>query len=521
MPLADATAEVVLEEAFRVGPVPRRLFGSFVEHMGRCVYGGIHEPGHETADEDGFRRDVLELAGELGASVVRYPGGNFVSGYRWEDGVGPRGDRPVRLDRAWKAVETNQVGTDEFLRWVRRLGAEPMLAVNLGTRGMQEACELLEYCNHPGGTAWSDLRIRNGAREPYDVRLWCLGNEMDGPWQMGHKTAAEYGRVAAEAARGMRRLDPRIELVACGSSHSRMPTFGAWEAEVLEHTYDLVDYVSLHAYYQEHDGDAASFLASAVDMDHMIDAVVATADAVGARRRSRKKIKLSFDEWNVWYQSRFGGEDSLEFADTRALIEDDYSALDAVVVGNLLLALLRHSDRVAIACQAQLVNVIAPIRTEPGGPAWRQSIFDPFALTARHARGDVLHAAVTSPMLPTGRYGDVAQLDATATLAPAPDPGLDPAVPDPAGAALSVFLVNRSPGAPLRTSVRLPRGHWVPVGHLGIAAGEPRVNSAADPDAVRVRYQELPAIREGVVQVELPAASWSLLRFAEPADRER
>jgi alpha-N-arabinofuranosidase len=501
MPLAD----VVLHGAFRVGPVPRRLFGSFVEHMGRCVYGGIHEPGHETADDEGFRRDVLELARELGASVVRYPGGNFVSGYRWEDGVGPRGERPVRLERAWKALETNQVGTDEFLGWVRRLGAEPMMAVNLGTRGMQEACDLLEYCNFPGGTALSDLRVTNGTREPHDVRLWCLGNEMDGPWQMGHKTAAEYGRIAAEAARGMRRLDPAIELVACGSSHSRMPTFGSWESEVLEHTHDLVDYVSLHAYYEERDGDTASFLASAVDMDHMIESVVATADAVGARLRSRKKIRLSFDEWNVWYLSRFGGEDSLEFVDSRALIEDDYSALDAVVVGSLLVSLLRHSDRVGIACQAQLVNVIAPIRTEAGGPAWKQSIFDPFALTARHARGEVLRTAVTSPTVATTRYDGVDQLDLCATL-------------DEEAGELAVFLVNRSPDAALPTTVRLPRGTWTPVDHCGIAADRtraPRVNSAADPDAVRVGGLPLPTVADGLVALELPAASWSLLRFTE------
>jgi alpha-N-arabinofuranosidase len=495
--------EVVLDRAFTVGAVPRRLFGSFVEHMGRCVYGGIHEPGHPTADADGFRGDVLELARELGPTVVRYPGGNFVSGYRWEDGVGPRAQRPVRLDRAWKAIETNQVGTDEFLRWVRALGAEPMLAINLGTRGLQEACDLLEYCNHPGGTALSDLRISHGDREPHRVRLWCLGNEMDGPWQLGHKTAAEYGRLAAETARAMRRVDPSVELVVCGSSGSHMPTFGRWEAEVLAHTHELVDYVSLHAYYEEHDGDAASFLASAVDMDRMIDAVVATADAVAAHKRSPKRIMLAFDEWNVWYQSQFVGEDALEYAAGRRLIEDDYSALDAVVVGGLLVALLRHVDRVRIACQAQLVNVIAPIRTEPGGPAWRQSVFDPFAQTARYARGQVLRAAVDTPTLATARHGDVPQLDVAATW-------------DDDTGALAVFLVNRAGDAPLRTAVRLPRGSWAPVAHVGMAAeSSARVNSAAEPDAVRVRDRPLREVRDGAMALDLPAASWTLVRLVE------
>ena len=298
-------ARVVIDPAAQVAPVKRRLFGSFVEHLGRCVYTGIYEPGHPTADEDGFRGDVLALTQELGVSVVRYPGGNFVSNYRWEDGVGPRDRRPVRRDLAWRTIETNEVGVDEFIKWAGRAGVEPMLAVNLGTRGVAEALDLLEYANHPAGTTLSDQRVANGAPDPHAVRLWCLGNELDGPWQTGHKTAAEYGRLAAETARAMRQAEPDLELVACGSSHSSMPTFGSWEATVLEEAYDVVDYISLHAYYEEHDGDPGSFLASAVDMDRFIDAVTATADHVRAKLGASKRIDLSFDEWNVWYLSRF------------------------------------------------------------------------------------------------------------------------------------------------------------------------------------------------------------------------
>ena len=295
----------MIDPAARVAPVKRRLFGSFVEHLGRCVYTGIYEPGHPTADEDGFRGDVLALTQELGVSVVRYPGGNFVSNYRWEDGVGPRDRRPVRRDLAWRTIETNEIGVDEFIKWAGRAGVEPMLAVNLGTRGVAEALDLLEYANHPAGTTLSDQRVANGAPDPHGVRLWCLGNELDGPWQTGHKTAAEYGRLAAETARAMRQAEPDLELVACGSSHSSMPTFGSWEATVLEEAYDVVDYVSLHAYYEEFDGDPGSFLASAVDMDRFIDAVTATADHVRAKLGASKRIDLSFDEWNVWYLSRF------------------------------------------------------------------------------------------------------------------------------------------------------------------------------------------------------------------------
>ena len=247
---------------FLVGTVDRRLFGSFVEHMGRCVYTGIYEPGHPTADDAGLRQDVLDLTRELGVTLVRYPGGNFVSGYRWEDGVGPVDERPRRLDLAWRATESNAFGLHEFMTWTSRAGVEPMMAVNLGMRGPQAAAELVEYANHPGGTQLSDLRRANGSTDPFAIKLWCLGNEMDGPWQIGAKTADEYGRLAAETAKLMRLVDPTIELVACGSSMRSMPTFGSWEATVLDHCFDQVDYVSLHAYYEEHDQDLAGFLAT-------------------------------------------------------------------------------------------------------------------------------------------------------------------------------------------------------------------------------------------------------------------
>ncbi|HLS44102.1 MAG TPA: alpha-L-arabinofuranosidase, partial [Ornithinicoccus sp.] len=332
-------ARATVHPAFVVAPLNRRLFGSFVEHMGRCVYTGIYEPGHHTADDDGFRQDVLDLVRELGVSTVRYPGGNFVSGYRWEDGVGPVEDRPTRLDPAWRSIETNAFGLNEFMRWTRKAGVEPMLAMNLGTRGLQEAVDLLEYSNHPGGSTLSDLRVEHGAQDPHNIRIWCLGNEMDGPWQLGHKTASEYGRLAAETARAMRQLDPDLELVACGSSSREMPTFGAWEATVLWHTYDLVDHISAHAYYQVRDGDRASFLASSVDLDRFIDQVVATADHVGARLGSDRRIDISFDEWNVWYLDELraaGGGRPRDWAVAPRTSEDAYTVLDAVVVGSLL-----------------------------------------------------------------------------------------------------------------------------------------------------------------------------------------
>ncbi|GAA1572010.1 MULTISPECIES: alpha-N-arabinofuranosidase [Kribbella] len=491
------SASLTLDPAFVVAPVNRRTFGTFVEHMGRCVYTGIYEPGHATADEDGFRKDVLELTRELGVSVVRYPGGNFVSGYRWEDGVGPREQRPRRLDLAWHSVETNEFGLDEFSKWCAKAGVEPMMAINLGTRGVQEALDLLEYTNHPGGTALSDLRVSHGAT-PYGITLWCLGNELDGPWQVGHKTPTEYGRLAAETARAMRMIEPDLQLVACGSSSSKMPLFGTWERDVLRETYEFVDYISCHAYYGNDDGDTASFLASAVDMDHFVDAVVATADHVGAELKSSKKIAISFDEWNVWYGDRSrrtdGPGDRWEVAPRR--IEDEYNVTDAVVVGNLLISLLRHSDRVGVACLAQLANVIAPIMTEPGGAAWRQPTFHPFAITSRLATGQVLRVETDSPTVGTARYGEVAAVDAVATY----DDGR-----------LAVFAVNRSTEGPVDVTIDVSRTGVTSLAEAVIVHDDDpdAVNSASQPDRVTAQPFESAKLVDGKLVVTLPAISWT------------
>ena len=501
-----SSATLTIDPRFRVGPLDRRLFGTFVEHMGRCVYTGIYEPGHPTADEHGFRGDVLDLVRELGPTVVRYPGGNFVSGYRWEDGVGSLDQRPRRLDLAWRAVETNEVGLNEFAGWARRAGLELMYAVNLGTRGVAEACAVLEYANHPGGTSWSEQRAAHGVDKPHDIRLWCLGNEMDGPWQVGHKTAEEYGRLAAETARAMRMVDPGLELVACGSSNSTMPTFASWEATVLEHTYDLVDHISLHAYYEERDGDLGSFLASAVDLDRMIEAVVATADHVRARRRSAKQLTLSVDEWNVWYQKDFSGAQDQGWDQAPELIEDVYDVADAVVVGDLIITLLRHADRVAVACQAQLVNVIAPILTLPGGPAWRQTIFHPFAHSARLARGDVLRVEPVGPTYHTDAYGEVPVLDATATH-------------DPETGDLAIFLVNRGT-APLVVQADVHAVGNPQVAETVLVADEDlrARNSADQPDRVRPRSVAT-SLGNGTLRVELPPVSWAAVRLTTaPSD---
>lgn len=509
MPTAmSPTVTLTLNPAFRVAPVRRRTFGAFVEHLGRCVYTGIHEPGHPTADEHGFRGDVLELTRELGVSSVRYPGGNFVSGFKWEDGIGPARDRPARHDLAWHSTEPNTVGLDEFMDWARKAEVEPMYAVNLGTRGVEEALDVLQYANAPQGIALSDERAANGHPEPHGIRMWCLGNEMDGPWQTGHKTAEEYARVATEAARAMRQEDPDLELIACGSSSSQMPTFGAWEATVLTEAYEFVDMISAHAYYAEKDDDQASFLASADDMDYFIDSVVATADHVRAKLKADKRIMISFDEWNVWYQHRAesrppSGDD---WPVAPVLLEDTYTAMDAVVFGNLLISLLRHSDRVASASLAQLVNVIAPIMTEPGGGAWKQTTFHPFALTSRHAKGEVLDVRLDSPRFANERFGDSASGDAVATW-------------DEESGALTLFLANRDAAQTLQLDADLASfGELELLEALTLHHEDPYAANTKDaPDTVAPQANDTVRLEDGVLRGELPAISWSIVRLGRRA----
>jgi alpha-N-arabinofuranosidase len=502
-----ASARIVIDPAFRVGSIDRRLFGSFVEHLGRCVYDGIYEPGHPAADADGFRIDVLELVRELGVSTVRYPGGNFVSGYRWEDGIGPRDQRPTRLDLAWHSTETNEVGVHEFITWARAAGVEPMMALNLGTRGVLEAIDLLEYCNVPSGSTLADQRIANGATDPFGITMWCLGNEMDGPWQLGHRSAEDYGKIASQTAKGMRQLDPSVELVACGSSNRRMPTFGSWEHTVLQHTYADVDFISCHAYYEEKEGDLDSFLASGVDMDRFIESVVATADAVGAGLKTDKKINISFDEWNVWYNVRDKEKNTIRGLDNwpkaPRILEDVYSVTDAVVVGNLLISLLRHADRVRAASLAQLVNVIAPIMTEPGGPAWRQTTFYPFAETARRAVGSSLRLTLDSDTHQTDAYGEVTTIDVAGSH-------------DPDTGRTSVFLINRDHGGSSTIEVDLTALPDATVQDAVLIADEDRHAANTLDQQDRVTLAPLTSYTQDGrrLTVELPPLSWAALTLA-------
>ncbi|PRO67256.1 alpha-N-arabinofuranosidase [Alkalicoccus urumqiensis] len=404
-------ATMMIDKDIVISPIDERLYGSFIEHMGRAVYGGIFEEGHPEADEQGFRSDVLNLVRQLNVPIIRYPGGNMVSAYNWEDGVGPKENRHRKLDLAWRTIETNQFGTNEFIDWTRKAGSDVMMAVNLGTRGIEEARNFIEYCNHPGGSYWSDLRRQHGYEKPHDIKTWCLGNEMDGPWQVGQKTPEEYGRLAKETAKALKLVDPTIELVSCGSSGSGMPTFPEWEAVTLDHTYEEVDYVSLHQYFGNQDNDSQNYLAGTMELEHFIHTVTSVCDYLKAKKRSKKTMMLSFDEWNVWYHSADQDKEMEPWQTAPPILEDVYNFEDALLVGGILITFLRHADRIKMACMAQLVNVIAPIMTETGGAAWKQTIFYPYMQASVYGRGVSLQAVISSPKFDTKDFTDVAAVD--------------------------------------------------------------------------------------------------------------
>ena len=500
---------IFADKNLKIGAIDRNLYGSFLEHLGRAIYEGIYEPGHPAADADGFREDVLALIRELNVPLVRYPGGNFVSGYDWKDGVGPRSARKRRLELAWASVESNQFGTDEFIRWCRKAGIAPMLAVNMGTGTPKDALELFEYCNHPSGTYFSDLRRQNGAEQPHDVRYWCIGNEMDGEWQICGLDAESYGRKAMQTARMLRWADARkagepgaVRLVVCGSCHCDMPTYPEWDRVVLEHTYEEVDYLSMHRYY-EYDPSSKDplmdFLGSADNMGEFIDTVRATIRYVQAKKRSKHPVYISFDEWNIWSQS--APRTAPNWVEAPALIEDRYTFRDMLVFAGLLNTLINHSDVVKIACLAQLVNVIAPILAQKGGGVVRQTTFYPFRYAATYGRGEAVRSISDSALFDS-RFGKARRVNEAVTH-------------DPAGREVCVFLCNYAESAErveleLRSFGQLRCEEFVTMQSADLDA----CNTFAAPETVLPVQSDPVAVRGGsVAEVPLAPMSWNFLRF--------
>ncbi|MBE6727338.1 MAG: alpha-N-arabinofuranosidase [Ruminococcaceae bacterium] len=420
------------DKYFKIDKVDERLFGSFLEHMGRAVYEGVYQPGNKFADENGIRLDTAALVKEMGVTAVRYPGGNIVSAYNWEDGVGPKELRPVRLEAAWQNLEDNSFGTNEFMDWTKISNTTPMMAVNLGTRGVEDAMHLLEYCNFPGGTYYSDLRKKHGYEKPHNVKLWCLGNEMDGPWQIGHRNAHEYGTIAAQTAKVMKDIDPSIELAACGSAGLKLPTFGEWDATVANRCFRYIDYLSMHTYYNNRNftlDDTRDFLGHALTFDSQIHSVIAACDYASAINKSPKRINLSIDEWNVVYRPHGKVPPDARWTKAPHQIEDVYNLEDALLVGTMFLTMLNHADRVKIGCLAQLVNVIAPIMTSDNA-AWKQTIFYPFKHCSNYGRGTALYNVMECDKYDSKNHTDIPYLASSVIYNEEED-------------RLAIFVVNR------------------------------------------------------------------------------
>lgn len=493
-------ATVHLHAEHRVGAIDERIFGGFLEHMGRAVYGGVYDPGNDRSDTDGFRTDVLDALGQLRMPIIRYPGGNFVSAHNWRHAIGPRDQRPRRPDFAWRSIETNQFGTDEFITWCERLGTEPMMAVNLGTGTPAEAAELLEYCNLPAGTSVADERVANGHPDPYGVKVWCLGNEMDGFWQAGHVPAQTYAERALNASQLMKGLDPSIQTVVCGSSARALPTYLEWDRIVLEHCWSSVDHVSVHRYSRNDNDDTPSFLAEGVAIEQMLGEYRGLLDYLAGRLRGFNRVTLSFDEWNVWYRET--GTDG-SFEEAPHLLEEQYNIEDALVCAQYLNAFLRHADIVKIASIAQIVNVIAPVLTRPDG-ILVQSIYWPFKLLRDTVSGDALRVAVDAPTMPTRRRGDVPVIDVAATI-------------DDAAGNATVSLVNRDHTRPVDTVIRVA-DRTCHIEHVNVLAGEPKLgNTWENPDAVRPVPGTAGVADDGSIRVQLPAASHVVVGLGVPA----
>lgn len=487
---------LTLHTKYQVGRVDPRMFGGFLEHMGRAVYQGVYDPESIHVDPSGFRSDVLDALKKLEMSVMRYPGGNFASGYHWMDGIGPGEQRPTVRELAWHSLEPNHFGTDEFIQLCNEMGWAPMVAVNLGTGTPEEASNWVEYCNSPIGTKYADMRARNGHKDPYGVKLWCLGNEMDGSWQLGHVPADQYALRARQAARIMKGIDPQIELVACGSSGPFMPTYIEWDRQVLEYLGEDSDYISLHRYVGNPDNDTADYLAIANSIDQQIEEIDAVCRFVQAKLRSKKRAYLSFDEWNIWYRDTKGDGEG-KFAPH--LIEEVYNLEDALVTAGFLNSFIRHANVVKIANLAQIVNVIAPIQTR-GHEILLQSIYYPFKMYSQRKEGVSLKVIVDGPTYEGKVNGAAHFIDTSAIL------NKDK---------LGVFVVNRSLAKNAGVRINLHDREIIALKNADLLTGPDAKasNSFEQPDLIVSRPYTDIRITEGKAYLELPPLSLVAMTF--------
>lgn len=501
-------ATLKIDRDYRVCEVDPRIYGSFVEHMGRVVYTGIYEPGHPAADANGIRQDVLKLVKELGLSVIRYPGGNYTSGYQWEDTVGPAEERPTTINLAWKALESNEFGLNEFMEWIGKTGAEPILTLNLGTRGIKDACNLVEYCNFEKGTYYSDLRRSHHVEKPYGVKLWCLGNELDGHWQIASKTAEEYGRLANETAKAIKWIDPAIETIAVGSSTPKMKSYPEWDRTVLMECYENVDYLSLHNYINrmqdenlaKPDGrepdDIGTYLSRAMAIGKQIDEIAAICDSVKAVKRSNKTMYLAFDEWNV---HRHPEREYVKWQQASPIDWCHFDFADTLLFGGMLLNILRRADRVKIACQSLLVNTIPLILTEEGGKAWVNPTYYPYLQASHYGRGTLLQTVMKCETYDSKVFDEVPAVEHVVLLQ---------------DDVITVFALNRS-NEDIQLHIDFSGFKPVEILEHSVLAGDlDAKNTAENPDnLVPLTMNHRSMIKQTGLSSTLSAYSWNMVRF--------
>ncbi len=530
---AKKTTKVTLHPDYQIGEIDRRLFGAFLEPIGDWVYGGVWNPNHPQADDLGFRRDIMELTREMGVTAVRLPGGNFTSGWEWKDSIGPKEQRKAHLDLAWRQYETNAVGHDEYLEWARRVGTEPLYTLNLGTGTIQDALHCVEYTRLPGGTWWSDLRRQNGYEEPHQVRTWCLGNEMDGPWQISsfEKDPKAYGIKAHETAKVVKWIDPQAETVVCGSSTPNNRTYPNWDLEVLKECYEMVDYLSLHYYHNAPAGDIAAYLSASNAFEDFLNTEIAACDVVQTMLHHPRKMMIAFDEYGCSYtpqrevtKGRAGAIDHSIYPEFSTHIQRPFrfndpenppvkeeaggQMLETIGLISVLMMLMRHADRVKIGCMTVgLFNIGHNAET-----VWKNVGYYPFEMMIRHARGISLQPVVNGPGFDSEAYNtedfnqsaayrNMPYIEAAASLNPENDE-------------VSIFVINRNweESMPVELDVSGFEGYHL-AEHVELFTENDEINTAENPNAVVPHKNEQTVMQDGKICAELKKLSFNMIRL--------
>jgi alpha-N-arabinofuranosidase len=528
-------AKVTIHPSYKISKIDERLYGSFLEPIGNWVLGGIWNPNHSNADDMGFRKDMLGAVKELGIPAIRLPGGNFMSGWNWKDSIGPREQRKAHLDLAWRQIEPNIIGHDEYLEWARRAGVETMYTINLGTADINSAIECIEYTNHPGGTYWSDLRRQNGYEQPHKVKTWYLGNEPDGPWQINswEKRPVDYGITAHEVSKAMKWVDPSIETVVGAASSPLNRTYPQWELDVLEQCYETVDMISLHFYHRVPLNNYAELFAGSVKFEEFINTEIAVCDFVQAKLRNPRKMMISFDEYACTFSSKqpkhvYGRAGHiphdvfLEFSEAhmsqpfrinnpdkipvKAMKNNEM--IGALTSGSVLLTFLRHADRIKMGCMTTGIGgAIAYDRDH----VWPTATYYTYASLIKYGRGISLLPVVEGPTFNSEGFN----IDENDTATPYENvPYVESAAAyDVDKGELNVFIVNRNweENVPTELDVRGFEGYDL-IEHIALYSDNPNEYNSYDHQAIVPKTGDAHA-DSGKVSFTSKKLSWNVLRF--------